>query len=161
MRLTGDHRSTDPLWGPRGQIVFAKQLGAKRRKYGPKNELYLMNERGKGVKRLTHTKVGPLLQGLTPTDWSADGRRILAEFGGQDTSYAVGVNAKTGAQHAIGKKREIGFVGTALSADGKFALGYEGAFEAVTHPKVIRMPFSGKGKGKVLAKNAFEPDWSY
>jgi len=120
-----------------------------------------MNERGKGVKRLTHTKVGPLLQGLTPTDWSANGRRILAEFGGQDTSYAVGVNAKTGAQHAITKKRELGFIGTALSADGKWVLGFEGGFETAARPKTMRRPFSGRGKGKVLAKNAFEPDWSY
>lgn len=159
-RLTGDHRSTNPLWGPRGEIVFVKQLGAKQRRYGPKNELYLMNERGKDVRRLTHTKVGPLLQGLTPTDWSADGKRILAEFGGQDTSYAVGVNATTGAQHAITKKRELGFIGTALSADGQWVLGYEGGFESAFKPKTIRAPFSG-GNGKVLARNASEPDWSY
>jgi hypothetical protein len=158
--LTGDHRSIDPLWGPGGQIVFAKQLGAKSRKYGPKNELYLMNERGKKVKRLTHTKVDPLLQGLFPTAWSGDGKRILAEFEGQDTSYAVGVDAKTGAQHAIGKKGEVGLVGNALSSDGKWVLGYEGGFDPGNKHSVVRVPWSG-GKVKVLVKNASEPDWSY
>ncbi len=35
VRLTGDQRSLDPLWGPNDRIVFVKQLGAKQRKYGP------------------------------------------------------------------------------------------------------------------------------
>lgn len=39
VRLTSDHRSTYPLWGPQ-KIVFAKDVEAKKRKYGPKNELY-------------------------------------------------------------------------------------------------------------------------
>ena len=160
VRMTRDHRSVDPLWGPRGQIVFAKLLEANKRKYGPKSELYLMNERGKAVKRLTHTKVDPLLQGLFPTAWSGDGKRILAEFEGQDTSYAVGVDAKTGAQHAIGKQGEVGLVGSALSSDGKYVLGYEGGFDPASKHKVVRAPFGG-GKPKVLVTNAMEPDWSY
>jgi dipeptidyl aminopeptidase/acylaminoacyl peptidase len=159
VRLTKDHVSLDPLWGPTGKIVFVKQLGAKQRRYGPKNELFLMNEQGKQVKRLTHTKVDPLLTGLYPTDWSADGRRILAEFEGQDTSYAVGVNALTGAQKPIVKKAEMGFVGTALSADGKTVLGYEGGFDPGNKHDVATVPFSG-GKAKPLVKNASEPDWS-
>jgi hypothetical protein len=158
--LTHDHRSLDPLWGPRGQIVFVKLLDAKSRKYGPKNELYLMNERGKGVKRLTHTSVDPLLQGLFPTAWSGDGKRILAEFEGQDTSYAVGVNARTGAQKPVGKAGETGFVGTALSSDGRFVLGFEGGFDPGNRHTVVRIPFTG-GKPKVLVRNASEPDWSF
>jgi Tol biopolymer transport system component len=157
--LTSDHRSQYPLWGPTGKIVFVKLLDADRRKYGPKNELYLMNERGKQVKRLTHTSVDPLLQGLFPTDWSGDGERILAEFGGQDTSYAVGVNAVTGAQKPIVKATEEGFVGTALSANGKTVLGYEGGFDPGNKHRVVTVPFSG-GKARVLVNNATEPDWS-
>src|SRR5690349_8621271 len=72
VRLTKDHRSSQPLWGQQ-KIVFVKTLEAKKRPYGGKNELYLMSPEGKGVKRLTHTKVPPLLQGLFPTDWSANG----------------------------------------------------------------------------------------
>ena len=60
-----------------------------------------MNPNGKGVTRLTHTKVDQLLQGLYPTEWSANGNRLLAQFEGQDTSYAVGVNVNTGAQRPI------------------------------------------------------------
>jgi hypothetical protein len=157
-RLTKDHNSSYPLWGAQ-KIVFVKTADAKKRKYGPKNELYLVNPNGKGVKRLTHTKVDPLLQGLFPTDWSASGNQLLTEFEGQDTSYAVGVNPKTGAQKPIGKVGEQGFVGTALSNDGKLVLGYTGGFDPGSKHDVMSIPYAG-GKGKVLAKNAFEPDWS-
>jgi hypothetical protein len=158
--LTSDHRSLDPLWGPTGKIAFVKQLDANKRKYGPKNEIYLINENGKGVKRLTHTNVDPLLQGLYPTAWSGNGKRLLTEFEGQDTSYAVGVNAVTGAQKPIGPAGEMGFVGTALSGDGKTVLGFEGGFDPGNNHTVVTRPFSG-GKAKVLVKNASEPDWSF
>jgi len=158
-RLTKDHNSSYPLWGAQ-KVVFVKTLDAKKRKYGPKNELYLMGSNGKGVKRLTHTKVDPLLQGLFPTAWSASGNQLLAEFEGQDTSYAVKVNAKTGAEKPVGQAGEQGFVGTALSANGKFILGYTGGFDPGSKHDVVSIPYSG-GKAIVLAKNAFEPDWSY
>lgn len=158
--LTSDQRSMDPLWGPTGKIAFVKLLDANKRKYGPKNEIYLMNESGKGVKRLTHTNVDPLLQGLFPTAWAANGKRLLTEFEGQDTSYAVGVNALSGAQKPIGKAGETGFVGTALSSNGKTVLGFEGGFDPGNRHDVVTIPFAG-GKPKLLVKNASEPDWSF
>jgi Tol biopolymer transport system component len=158
-RLTSDQRSTSPLWGPSNRIVFVKQLGEKSRRYGPKNDLFLMKPDGSEVKRLTHTKVGPLLFGLTPTEWSANGRRLLAEFGGQDTSYAVAVNPRTGSERPLTKEREVGFVGTAISFNGKLVLGSTGGFEPGPGHKVVSIPYGG-GKQRVLARNASEPDWS-
>lgn len=159
VRLTRDHRSSQPLWGPR-KIIFVKTLDAKKRPYGGKNELYLMSPQGKGVKRLTHTKVPALLQGLFPTDWSANGNRLLTEFQGQDTSYAVTVNPKTGAQRAVAGMGESGFVGTDLSSDGKLVLGFNGGFDpGLKNHKVQTVPYSG-GKPKTLVKEAFEPSWS-
>jgi Tol biopolymer transport system component len=161
VQLTRDGISQAPLWGPSGKIVFVKLLGAKQRKYGPKNELFLMNANGSQQKRLTHTKVGQLLTGLSPTEWSANGQRLLAEFGGQDTSYAVTVNPKTGAQKPLDKMGdgEQGFVGTALSSDGTTVLGSTGGFEPGPNHTVSTIPYGG-GKTKILVKNAFEPDWS-
>jgi Tol biopolymer transport system component len=159
VRLTSDHRSSNPLWGPNDTIVFIKHLGEKHRQFGPKNDLFLMDSDGKQVKRLTNTKVDPLLAGLSPTAWSANGRHLLAEFGGQDTTYAVTVNPKTGAERALTKEREVGFVGTALSSDGKFVLGSLGGFEPGPGHKVVSIPYAG-GKPKVLANNASEADWS-
>ncbi|HEV7399846.1 MAG TPA: hypothetical protein VGN84_06205 [Solirubrobacterales bacterium] len=158
-RLTTDHRSSSPLWGSNETIVFVKHLGEKTRKYGPKNDLFLINPNGKRVKRLTNTKVEPLLSGLSPTEWSASGNQLLTEFGGQDTTYAVTVNPKTGAERALTKEREVGFVGTALSKDGKLVLGSLGGFEPGPGHKVVTIPYSG-GKPKVLANNASEADWS-
>ncbi|MFL5833981.1 MAG: hypothetical protein ACJ76B_08365 [Solirubrobacterales bacterium] len=159
VRLTKDHRSSQPLWGPE-KIVFVKTLEEKKRQYGGKNELFLMSPQGKGVKRLTHTKVPELLQGLFPTDWSANGSHLLAEFEGQDTSYAVVVNPKTGAQRPVAGAGESGFVGTGLSADGNLVLGFNGGFDpGLKNHKVQTVPYAG-GKPKTLVKEAFEPSWS-
>lgn len=158
-RLTTDHLSEYPLWGPTGKIVFVKLLEASKRRYAPKNELFLMNPNGKGVKRLTHTKVGQLLQGLFPTMWSANGRRLLTQFGGQDTTYAVGVNAQTGAQKPIVEATEQGLVGAAISSSGKTVYGSTGGFEPGSQQNVVSVPFSG-GKPKILVRNASSPSFS-
>lgn len=158
-RLTTDHKSFTPLWGPNETIVFVKHLGEKHRKFGPKNDLFLIKPNGSHVRRLTNTKVEPLLSGLSPTEWSASGKQLLAEFGGQDTTYAVTVNPKTGAERPLTKEREVGFVGTALSKDGITVLGSLGGFEPGPGHKVVSIPYAG-GKPKVLANNASEPDWS-
>jgi tricorn protease-like protein len=160
--LTHDHISATPLWGPRGKIVFVKELGAKQRKYGPKNELFTMNENGSGSKQLTHTDVPQLTQGLIPTAWSASGNQLLAEFGGQDTSYAVAVNPKTGKETNLSPENsETGFVGVGLTADGKTALGYLGGFEGPgsgSRLKIVSVPYKG-GKPKVLVSGGFNPSW--
>jgi Tol biopolymer transport system component len=158
--LTKDHVSLAPLWGPNDTIVFDRYLDAKKRKYGPKLDLFLMNGAGQGMKRLTHTKVDPLLSGLSPTAWSESGKQLLAEFGGQDTSYAVTVDPKTGKERALTPEREIGFVGAALSKDGSTVLGSIGEFEGnVAGRKIQTIPYAG-GKPKTLVVNASEPDWS-
>jgi Tol biopolymer transport system component len=158
--LTHDQVSGYPLWGPTGQIAFVKWLGAKQRKYGPKNDLFLMNADGKGVKRLTHTKVDPLTQGLYPTAWSASGNQLLAEYGGQDTSYAVAVNPRTGAEKNLSPSNtETGFVGVALTADGKTALGYLGGYEGPgSQLKIASVQYTG-GKPKILVSGGFSPSW--
>ena len=85
--------------------------------------------------------------------------RLLAEYEGQDTSYAVTVNPRSGAEHSLSKDPERGFVGTALSADGSTVLGFNGGFEPGPGHDVVTVPYRG-GRPTVLAKNAFEPDWS-
>ncbi len=158
-RLTTDRRSGYPLWTVNDGIVFVRQLGARKRRYGPKNELFRMNLAGERVHRLTHSKVGPLAQGLFPTAYSTKGRHLLAQFEGQDLSYAVTVNGRTGAQRPLVKATEQGVVGTALSANGKFVLGSTGGFEPSPRHNVVRIPYRG-GRQRVLARNAYEPDWS-
>jgi Tol biopolymer transport system component len=159
VRLTRDRRSLSPLWGPTGKVVFVRLVDAERRRYAPKNELYLMAPDGSGVRRLTRTRVGQLLQGLTPTAWSADGTRLLAEFGGQDTSYAETVDPATGAHRPVVRPAEDGFVATDLTADGSTVLGATGGYEPSTKHDVVAIPYGG-GTPTVLARNALEPDWN-
>jgi Tol biopolymer transport system component len=160
VKLSHNGTSVYPLWGPNGQIVFARQLGAKSRQYGPANQLFVMNEEGQRISQVTHTEVNPLAQGLSPIAFSENGNRLLTEFGGQDQSYAVAVNMVTGAEKALTNNAETGFVGSAISPDGTTVLGTAGlGFGGNPHPKVVTVPFTG-GKQKVLVSGAYEPSWS-
>jgi Tol biopolymer transport system component len=157
--LSHDHNSAYPLWGPKGQIVFARQLGAKTRKYGPANQLFVMNEDGEQISQLTHTKVNPLAQGLTPLAFSANGARLISEFGGQDQSYGVAVSTVTGSEKKLTDDPETGFQAAALSADGSTILGTTGLGFGPSHPKVVTMPWGG-GPEKLLVAGAYFPSWS-
>ena len=159
VRVTRDHRSQSPLWGPAGRVVIVKLVDAQRRRYGPKSELYTMNPDGTAVRRLTKTKVGQLLFGLTPLGFSADGTRLLAEFGGQDTSYAETVDPQTGAHRPVLRAEEGGFVGARLSADGSTILGATGGYDPETRHDVVTVPYAG-GTPTLLARNASAPDWT-
>ena len=149
----------DAAVGPHG----ARGLRPARRRgpaqVTPRTSLYVMNPDGSGVARLTRTKVAQLLQGLTPTAWSADGTRLLAEFGGQDTSYAETVDPLTGTHKPVVKAVDPGFVGTDLSADGTTILSATGGFDPGSKHDVVTIPYGG-GKPTVLARGAFDPDWN-
>jgi Tol biopolymer transport system component len=157
--ITSDHNSSSPLWSSQGEIAFVKELGAKTRKYAPKNEIYLMDRQGRNVRRLTHTTVSQLSTGLLPTAWSENGARLLTQFGGQDITYAVTVNPKTGAQKPLVEETEQGFIGAALSKNGQVVLGTEGGFEPGPNKFVGTIPYGG-GKARVLVRNAYEPSWN-
>jgi WD40 repeat protein len=156
--LTKNHPSTSPLWSPDGRIVFDRVRNLKS-PVGPKAQLYVMNANGGAVRQLTHTKVEPLLFGLSPVAFSANGGRLLAEFGGQDTTYAVTVNPHTGAERkVIPGDMEMGFLGTALSKDGKQVLGVT-SVEPGPGQHIAVVPYGG-GPKKVIVANGYEPDWS-
>jgi len=157
--LSHDNISAYPLWGPKGQIVFARQLGAKTRKYGPANQIFVMNEDGEGISQVTHTKVNPLAQGLTPVAFSANGARLLTLFGGQDQGYGVAVSLVTGSEKKLTEDVETGFQGSALSADGSTILGTTGLGFGPSHPKIVTMPWGG-GPEKLLVSGAYFPSWS-
>lgn len=159
VQLSHNKTSIYPLWSPTGQIVFARQLGAKSRKYGPANQLFVMNEEGQRISQVTHTEVNPFAQGLSPIGFSENGNRLLTEFGGQDQSYGVAVSMVTGAEKALTNDPEMGFVGSAISPDGTTVLGTTGlGFGGNPHPKVVTIPWNG-GKQKVLVNGGYEPTW--
>ena len=155
--LFSDGRAQYPLWGPK-QIVYDRWQKPARKQDGPKLNLWLVNPDGSGRRQLTHDKVPFLLSGLTATAWSADGNRLLTEFGGQDTAYAVTVNPATGAEKVIGKKSE-GFLATALSADGSTILGSSGGFEWPGPAHIVTAPYTG-GKTTTLISRGDSPNWN-
>ncbi len=144
-----------PVWGPR-YIAYAQ---ARLRRLAPAYQIHRVNPDGSGNARITRTKVASLVWGLTPTSFSADGSRLLAQFGGQDTSYAVGVDPATGAQRLIGPRSETqGFVATAISKDGQTVLAASGGWDESNKGDVVTVPWAG-GKPTVVVRNADEPDW--
>lgn len=155
-RFTDDQRSFAALWG-RGWIVFARSRKPARSNDAPKQDLYLMKPARTDFHRLTFTSPGFLLAGLTPVAWSAGGKRLLAEFVGQDTSYAQTVNPSTGQVRRVGVPSQ-GLVGYALSHDGRWILATTGGPDP-SDSNVVMVPYDG-GKLRVLARHAGSPDWS-
>jgi Tol biopolymer transport system component len=147
--LGSDGRSEFPVWGPQ-KIAYTHWKRPPRKGDGPKFDIATVNPDGSGRTQLTHDKVPYLLSGLVPIDWSADGTRLLAGFGGQDTSYVVTVDPVTGKEKVIGSKSE-GFIATGLSADGTTILGSSGGEIFGDTGYVVTAPYTG-GKTQRLTK---------
>jgi len=156
-QLTHDHRSSDAVWG-RGWIVFSRSRNARHREDAPKQDLYLIKPAGTDLHRLTYTNPPFLLSGLTPVEWSFDGLRLLAEFGGQDTSYAEIVNPTTGRVRRVGTPSQ-GFVGWGLSHNGHWILATTGGPEPSSNTNVVAIPYGGS-KPRILARHAWWADWN-
>jgi Tol biopolymer transport system component len=152
--ITHDGRSLFPVWGPT-QIAFTHER--LRRNDAPVYQLRVMDPDGSGVRQLTHMRIPRLLSGLTATDWSADGSRLLAEYGGQDTSEAWTVDVRSGRARDL-TGRVDGTIGTALSPDGSTVLVQRGYFDDPEHQSVATIPFRG-GRAAVLVRHGSEPSW--
>ena len=155
--LTTNHRSVDPVWGAPG-IAFVKLRKPTRTGDAYKQDIYLSDGATGVIRRITTTKVPFLLSGLDPVSWSADGTRLLAEFGGQDTSYAETVDPATGKVRRVGRASD-GIVGYDLSADGSTILATTGGYDPGDPHDVVTIPYTG-GTPTVLVRTAFSPDWT-
>lgn len=152
--LTHDGRSLWPIWGPT-RIAFSHER--LRRNDAPVYQLRVMRPDGGGVRQLTHLRIPRLLSGLTATAWSADGSRLLAEYGGQDTSEAWTVDVASGRARDL-TGRFDGVIGAELSADGTTVLVQRGYFDDPNRQSVATIPFAG-GKVTVLVRHGSEPSW--
>lgn len=152
--ITHDGRSVYPLWGP-SRIAFSHER--LRRLDAPVFQLRTMRADGSGVRQLTHMRVPRLLSGLTATAWSADGRRLLAEYGGQDTSEAWTVDLRSGRAHDLtGRWDQV--IGRGLSPDGRTVLVQRGGFDDPRHQSIATIPFRG-GRATVLVRHGSAPSW--
>ena len=154
-RITRDRKSLNPLWGPNG-IIHDRMR--PREADAPTYNLFEIQPDGGNLRRITRLRIPNLVSGLVPVELSADGRRLLAEFVGQDTGLGFRVNPLTGKTHVLDIERE--FIGYDLSADGRTVLGHTGGPDPSAAHNVVTMPYGG-GEPEVLVRRASFPDWNH
>jgi hypothetical protein len=147
-------RAAAPVWGPRA-IAFSI-VKVRGRQY-PALDVAVVRPDGTGFRRLTRYRPIFFQTGLSPVAWSANGRRLLAALGGQDTFVAYAVDPRRGGARRIGA-----FVTpAALSRDGRFVIGGDNT-ESPDEPRrsdVVRVPWRG-GKARVLLRRAASPSFN-
>jgi len=160
VRVTPGHRNSAPVWGPRW-IAIVRERSPRANPAAVKQQLYLVKPSGAGLHRLTRTHLAMSMFGYTPLDWSANGHRLIAELNGIGTDYVVTVNPRTGLVRRVGKRaggvRGYGVAGAGISRDGRLILGTADLTTAT--PAVVAIPFHG-GRPRVLARDAYLPDWN-
>jgi hypothetical protein len=155
-RITRDRKSLNPLWTPGGIIHDRQKLRAGD---APSWNLFEIQADGGSLRRITSLKIPPLVNGLVSLELSGNGKRLLAELEGQDTSAGFAVNPANGKVRALTHDFETGFVAANLTDDGKTVLGATGGPDPSNKHNVVTKPYKG-GKTTVLVRGAFDPDWS-
>jgi Tol biopolymer transport system component len=152
-QLTHDNHSLAPVWGKLG-IAYDR---FKTRKESPAYQIWLMNSSGHST-QITHTKPGPLVQGLVPVAVSANGQRMIAGFEGEDTDIAYTVDLNSHAVHQLKVVNES-VTPWGISRDGKRVLVDVGGFEGPANAgKVESLSFAG-GSPTILAQHGNVPSW--
>lgn len=155
-RITRDRRSINPLWAASG--IIHDRINA-RAGDAPSYNLFEIQPDGGSLRRITKLRIPSLMSGLVPVELSADGKRLLAEFVGQDTGVGFRVSTETGKTKALSSDFEVGIVGFDLTADGRTVLAHTGGPDPTARHDVVTLPYGG-GKPKVLVRRAAFPDWS-
>ena len=146
-------RAAAPVWGPRAIAFSTVKPGGP---YGLRLNVAVVKPDGTGFRRLTRFRPKFLQSGLSPVVWSANGRRLLAALGGQDTFRAYAVNPRRG-----GARRIEAFVTpSALSRDGRFVIGGDNTeWSDPVRSNVVRVPWNG-GKARVLLRHSDNPSFN-
>jgi hypothetical protein len=156
-QLTHDGLSLNPVWGPRSIAFDRATLRGKDE--APVYQVWLMRSDGSHARQVTHLSVSPLVEGLVPLAFSANGNRLLTRFEGQDTDQTWTI------QFPSGRARELTIGGQSIQAggisrNGRTVLVGFGGFEGPpSHGTVATLPFGG-GHATVLVKHASEPSWN-
>ena len=141
-RLTSDHGSMFPVWGPRG-IAFERN-----------GDVWLLGpDRGR-VRRLTHTRAR-----IYPVAWSSDGTRLLAANPATHNGRLWAVDVRSG------RARDLtGWVGDlfpqGLSRNGTTILAAIGCGGMVSPFGFVEtLPFAG-GRAHVIVKGPCRASWN-
>jgi hypothetical protein len=153
--ITSDGRSLFPIWGPTYIAYDHERL----RHLSPEYQIWLGTLADPRVRKLTHVRVGSLLQGLVPLEFSAAGSRLLAEFEGEDTSEAFAVNVANGRARAVHMGRQE-VQGAGISSNGSTLLLDTDSFEQPpSHGRIVTVPWAG-GAPTVLVANGAQASWN-
>jgi hypothetical protein len=155
-QVTHDGRSLYPLWGPSAVVYDREHL--RGRDAAPEYQLWLKSSGGSS-RRLTKVHVGPLVSGLVPIAFSADGSRLLAEFEGQDTSdaWSVSIASHTARRLRAGRRA---LEGAGISRDGSSVLvDVNGLFNPPSTGSVATLPFGG-GRLHVIVPHGSQASWT-
>jgi WD40-like Beta Propeller Repeat len=157
-RITSVKNALNPVWGPK-EIVFDRF--AARRDDAPAYNLWALDAAAPDkLRQLTKLKIPPLVSGLVPLEVSADGKRMLAVFTGQDVQVGFTVAMASGKTRALSMDFESGTVGFDLSRDGRMILAHTGGPDPGAHHDVVKVPYARGGKPKVIVEDAAYPDWT-
>jgi WD40-like Beta Propeller Repeat len=157
VQLTDFGRAMNPVWGPE-EIFFDRFK--RRPRDAPAFNLWAVEPGADGtLRRLTQLNIPPLVSGLVPLEISANSRRMLSVFTGQDTQVGFTVATRNGATRALSRDFETGLVGFDLSADGREILAHTGGWDPGAAHDVVTVPYGG-GKPKVIVEDAAYPDWN-
>jgi hypothetical protein len=156
-RITDFGRAMNPVWGPE-EIVFDRFR--RRRGDAPAFNLWALDPADPAkLRRLTQLSIPPLVSGLVPLEFSANARRLLTVFTGQNTEVGFTVATRTGRTRALSRDFETGIVGFDVSADGRRILAHTGGWDPQAAHDVISVPWGG-GEPKVIVEDAAYPDWT-
>lgn len=153
-QLTTDNRSLDPVFGALG-IAYVKFTRRGKDK-APAYQIWLMY--GTRSTQITHTKPGPLAEGLVPIAVSANGQRLIAGFVGEDTDNAYTVELKTRAVHELHVGKQI-VTPWGISSNGKRVLVDVGGFENDNSAGKVESLLFGGGKPTILVRHGDYPSW--
>jgi hypothetical protein len=157
VQVTDFGRALNPVWGP-DEILFDRFN--RRRGDAPAFNLWAVEPEPDGaLRRLTRLKIPRLVSGLVPLEVSADARRLLSVFTGQNTEVGFTVATRTGNTRALSRDFERGLVGFDLSADGRRILAHTGGWDPAAAHDVVSVPYGG-GRPKLLVEDAAYPDWT-
>jgi Tol biopolymer transport system component len=156
-QITHDGRSLNPVWGPNGIAYDEQRL---RGDNAPDYNIWLMTRDGSQRTQITHVPSGPLVEGLVPLAFSANGSRMIAELEGQDTSEGYTVSVATHSTRPIKVARHTSVNADGISQNGNALLVTLDAYEnPLAEGKVAIIPFSG-GHPTVLATHAGFGTWN-
>lgn len=143
-------------WGP-SAIAFAT---GKRHGSRFSFDVATVRPDGSGFRQLTHFHGDAEHVGVEPVAWSADGSRLLG--GGLGDDFTAFMSYAIDPIHGGMRLITEGVTPSGLSRDGRFVVGQTGsaATSGLYLSTVVRVPWAGGGRPRLLLRHAVNPSFN-